>query len=430
MKRKIYLLSLTLLCSVFFVTGALGAEDVWTRAKLTGDWGGLRTDLGKHGIGIDLRQSQFLQDVTSGGVDSSHGGQYGAKLDTFVNIDGQKLFGSWEGFYISGHIETRHGQDVLSDAGPATVPNSSLLYPEAGDWSGTNVTSLFATQMLFDDKAAILAGKLGSMDLLQGLFPDGLVDYGLDGFMSANSMMSILSWGRWLTLSQYGVAGWTVKDEMPSTGFIVAGAENTANTGGSWNDSFGDGAGVMLFHRFSYKIDDKKGYVYVGGGGSTKDYPSTDPMDWTFLPGEGLETETHHPWGVAVYVYQVLWQAEKDDNKRRVQLFTGFSVTDDNPSFSDWDVFASLQAFGPFASRPKDRMGIAYHYYHFANDFVDLINDIPGENIQDNSWDTELYYNVELTPWLHMSPNFQYSQNANKDDDPAVILGARLVIDL
>ncbi len=401
-------------------------DSLWTRDKLTGDWGGLRTDLSKRGLDIELRLSQFYQEVTSGGVNSN--GEYGVKLDTWVNIDAQKLFGSWPGLYISAHIESRDGNDVLADTGSFVLPNAALMFPLPGNYDGTKVTGFMVTQMLFDNKAAVLAGKLQAFDLLQGFFPQQVVDYGLDGFMNANSVMSILSWGRWLTLSQYGAAGWTIKHGMPSSGFIVAGHDNTTTT---WdvNDSFSDGVGIMLFHRFVYNTE-KLGYVYVGAGGSTKDYVSTDPVDWTVHPGEGaVSTDEKKPWDVAVYLYQVLWQASGDKD-RRVQLFAGGSVGDDNPSFADWDIFASLQSFGLFESRPKDRIGLAGHYYHYADDFVALVGSIPGENLRDDSWSLEAFYNYEINPWLHVTPNFQYAQNEQSGDDPGVILGVRLVIDI
>ena len=403
-------------------------EGIWTRDKLTGDWGGLRTDLGKHGIGIDLRFSQFYQDVTSGGADSGNNGAYGVKLDSFVNIDAQKLFGSWEGLSVSMHVETRAGDDVLGDAGAFVLPNSSLLYPLPGDYSGTQVTGLFVNQALFDGKAAVLAGKLNSFDLLQGMFPN-ITDYGLDGFMNANSMMSIVSWGRWLTLSQYGVAGWTIEGGMPSTGFIVTGTENTSDTWSNVKSSFDSGPGILAFHRFLYEIDSKQGYVYVGGGGSTQSYDSTDPADWTIVPGRGAtSTGDGKAWGLAVYVSQNIWEDQKDD-KRFVNVFFGGSRADNNVSFSDWDVFANIQAFGLFDARPNDRMGFGAHYYHLADNFVDTASTLPGVNLRGNFWTTEVYYNFEINPWLHLTPNFQYAQNENTSDDPAVILGARLVVD-
>ena len=59
-----------------------------------------------------------------------------------------------------------------------------------------------------------------------------------------------------------------------------------------------------------------------------------------------------------------------------------------------------------------------------------LVGSIPGENLRDDSWSFEAYYNFQINPWLHLSPNFQYAQNEQTSDDPAVILGVRLVIDL
>ncbi len=412
------------------VTGDKLKQSVWKRDKLTGDWGGLRSDLTKHGLDIELRNSHFYQQVTSGGIDSSNADpEYGVKLDTFINIDAQKLFGSWEGLYISAHIESRDGNDVLADSGTFSLPNATMLFPEPGNYDGTNMTGLFATQMLNDGKAAVLAGKLNAFDLLEGFFPGGVVDYGIDGFMNANSIMSILTWGRWLTLSQYGVAGWTIAHDMPSSGFIVAGHDNVTTT---WDpsDSFSDGVGIMLFHRFVYEIGGLPGYLYVAPGGSTKKYNSLDPADWTVLPGEGpVDTKKKRPWSFATYLHQVFWQ-HKGDANRRAHAFAGISISDDNPSFADWGVFANVQAFGPFDARPHDRMGLAGHYYHYADDYVDLVSGIPGENLRDNSWTFEAFYNVQLTPWLHLTPNFQYAQNEQKSDDPAVIPGLRLVIDL
>ncbi len=54
------------------------AKDIWTRDKLFGDFGGLRTDLKDHGIDIGLRLSQYGQGVASGGVDKN--GEYGARM--------------------------------------------------------------------------------------------------------------------------------------------------------------------------------------------------------------------------------------------------------------------------------------------------------------------------------------------------------------
>ena len=44
--------------------------DFWSRPRLTGDWGGLRDELGKKGVVLDIDLLQTLQGVASGGLDT------------------------------------------------------------------------------------------------------------------------------------------------------------------------------------------------------------------------------------------------------------------------------------------------------------------------------------------------------------------------
>jgi carbohydrate-selective porin OprB len=50
-------------------------------------------------------------------------------------------------------------------------------------------------------------------------------------------------------------------------------------------------------------------------------------------------------------------------------------------------------------------------------------------SIARDRWGLELYYNFEINPWLHLTPDLQLVQNDDKDDDFAVIPGIRLVLD-
>jgi porin len=44
-------------------------------------------------------------------------------------------------------------------------------------------------------------------------------------------------------------------------------------------------------------------------------------------------------------------------------------------------------------------------------------------------WGVEMYYNFEVTPWFHVTPDLQVVQNENDGDDTAVIFGVRAVMD-
>jgi len=73
-------------------------------------------------------------------------------------------------------------------------------------------------------------------------------------------------------------------------------------------------------------------------------------------------------------------------------------------------------------------MGISAWYTGISADFDRLTSDL-GIRLRD-SWGCEIYYNFEINPWLHMSPDLQVIKNENIGDSVAVIPGIRLVIDL
>jgi len=77
-------------------------------------------------------------------------------------------------------------------------------------------------------------------------------------------------------------------------------------------------------------------------------------------------------------------------------------------------------------SRPADRMGIGMWYNGLSDNFTDLVE--PVADLRD-LWGVELYYNFEIEKWLHVTPDIQYIQNEWDDDDNALVLGTRVVVD-
>jgi len=415
------------LCAVLFTTNTW-AEDIWTRDKLTGDWGGGRTTLSDHGVDIDLRLSQYYQGVTSGGVDTNS--EYGGTMDYRFNFDWKKLFGAGDGFSINMHARTRFGNDIGADAGELTLPSTGLLMPLPGDYHGTDITGLTVNQMFSVGEkhiGLVTMGKLDILDAVTMFFPS--VGYGQEGFWNVNALVSALPWfGAVNGLSLYG--GWfaTINKEngLGQSAILVTGTQNQTTQWGSISDSFDDGAWIAGFHRFFYTLDDKQGYFMVFGGFSTREQASNDPHDHIFIPGQGIEnTDEEKPWDIALYLSQVLWQAEGDPNRKTTLLF-GATMGPDNPQFAQYNFYASVEAYGPNASRPDDRMGASGWYNAFSDQFTDLVS--PVADLRD-LWGFEFYYNFAINKWLHLTPNLQLIQNEWKDDDFAVIPGIRLIID-
>jgi porin len=312
-----------------------------------------------------------------------------------------------------------------------------MLYPLPGKYHDTDITGALIMQYLFDGRAALFGGKLHAVDLVTALFPH--VGYGQESFWNVSSLVSALPWFRFINLSMWGGGGWTIKDGQIQGGGFAYGQKNVSTDTSTTSESFSDGVGFAAFWRFFYKIGDKPGSVLLFAGGATKDYPSLERTSWGFIPGEGLvDDKSKKPWDVAAYLQQVFWQAENDD-KRYAQLFMGGTWGNDDPNFSHWNIFANIEAFGPMARRPNDRMGIAGYFNGITTDLKHLTSTV-GIGVRD-LWGFEAYYNFEITPWMHLTGDIQliengrghddirFIENGSRGDSIAVVPGVRLVID-
>jgi len=402
-------------------------ETVWTRDKLTGDWGESRTKLSAKGIDFDFRLSQYYQGVASGGVEQNSA--YGGTMDYRINLDAGKLFGA-QGLVFNLHARSRFGEDLTGSAGALTLENAGMLMPAPGNYHGTDITGLtvgYTFPFYQGHLANIMAGKLDVIDLVTGFFPN--VDYGQEGFMGVNSQVSALPWfGAVRGLALYG--GWflSINTEylIPESGFVLTGTQNEATSWGSISDSFDEGAWMAAFHRFLWKMDDKPGYLMFFAGYSTADQVSNDPHDFIHIPGQGIEsTDRKNPWDLAIYLYQEFWQAEGDPS-RKANFMIGGTMGPDNPQFAQWNFFANVEVFGLKESRPLDRLGAAVWWGGLSPQFKDLVS--PVADLR-NLWGLEFYYNFGINKWLHLSPNLQLIKNEQRGDDIAVIPGLRLVID-
>jgi porin len=401
-------------------TGGADSGNIWTRDKLTGDWGGWRTDLQKSGIDFDAKLTNYFQSVASGGANTKSA--YGGKLDYILKFDGQKL-GLSEGFFVTVHAESQFGQSILGDAGAFSLINTAMLYPKP-NYRGTAITGVLFEQAL-SENFALAAGKINVVDLWTMAYPH--VAGGTEGFMNTNMLAAALPWLRWVPLSVMGGGALFLTDDHQIEGGVIVFDTQNATTTSGFNDLFEHGTAYLGLWRFFFEVDGKPGSLLFAGGGSTRNYDSLDRSDWGFVPGVGLSNKKKNDcWTGAIYYDQIFWQAA-DNHKKNLRFFSGWSLSDGNPSFGKSGGFATIEGWGLIPCREKDRMGVGGFYNEISSDFKRLTAG-PIIDLRD-IWGVELYYNAELAPWMHVTGDVQLVKNINQNDETAVILGLRAVMD-
>ena len=101
----------------------------------------------------------------------------------------------------------------------------------------------------------------------------------------------------------------------------------------------------------------------------------------------------------------------------------GYADGDVNPL--EWTFALGLAGRGIIPERDNDTFGIG-SYYGLVSDNISGLT----ERLSDDYWGFEAYYNIEFTPWLHVTPNFQVTDPFLDAVDKAYVLGFRAKLDL
>ena len=133
--------------------------DLLSRPRLTGDWGGLRDELGNKGIVFDVDLLMTPQVVTSGG--RSTGGNFWGNVDYTLNVDTQKL-GLWPGGFFKISADTGFGSNAFQDAAQLSRSTPPPCCPHPNDRT-TALTNATLTQFL-SPKFGLTVGKINLLD--------------------------------------------------------------------------------------------------------------------------------------------------------------------------------------------------------------------------------------------------------------------------
>lgn len=390
------------------------------RLKLTGDWFGLRDKLAFYGITLDVSLTQFFQGVASGGKEQAF--EYGGKGDYYLNIDGHKL-GLWRGFSVTMHTETRYGNSVNDIDGMFSFGNLNLAVPQLNG-TVTAITSLKLTQAVTEN-FLIFGGKINALDEFNLNFTG---TNGIDRFMNS-AMVSNMITARTIPYSTYGLGFGIVSKDVMLFNFMVRDPDDHSTT---WDTPFEHGVLLTALGRLPVEPMGLPGHEVIGVSWSSRKYTELERGSLIVVPGQGIVApQKSGSWAVYYNFDQYLWVNPRNPNVG-LGVFGMTGISDGNPNPIRWNVTVGVGGNNPIALREADTFGVGYFHLGVSSDLKNLLSGpaaVGRQLAQRDEQGVELFYNITLTPWCHLTADLQIVQPSTKSLETTVLPGMRLKID-
>jgi len=392
--------------------GANHAGHWCERETLTNDWFGLGERLSSRGITAGLSLTQVYQLNLKGGL-STHrrAGRYAGSYDLELEFDLQKLLNlAGASIYISAEGSFSDGLD-----GSSVGSIFGLNADAAGDRS-IDLTQFYYEQALLGERLRIRVGKL---DLSGGFDCRGCpVAFDCNAFANdetAQFLNGALVNNPTIPFPDNGLG--IVAYLEPLDGFYLA-----AGVADAQADKRETGLNTT-FHDEDY-------FFSIFEMGIAPQIPSRngplqgtyrigfwyDPQDKDYLDGSGTKRDD-----VGLYLsfdQMIRRESDRADDDQGLGVFARYGLADEdvNEVKCFWSLGAQYKGLIP--SRDNDVLGLGAAQGSLS------------EAAGLSSWNEtvlESYYNIEITPWLHISPSVQYIANpsAGETKDDAVVVGFR-----
>lgn len=411
---------------VFGVPGT-DVSDFWHRTQLSGDWGGVRTDLARHGLFFDLYSTSAHQDVESGGLKT--GGAFIQNTQLSINIDTGRA-GLWSGGLFHVTLESRYGSSSPQESFSvgSTVPQyTGLAYPGPLFVHDVLPTKYFFLQSL-TPKFSLLLGRI---DVL------GMCDHTLFGnsykydFANLNFNKNPMALNFYNTTSLSAVGIWA-----PSQKLVVFGGVFDPN---SQADNFATKAfdRVNLYGAaiFSYKISGLPGQSWAQFNWTNKPKidlgtPFGQLSSGTNSQALGVLLGSNSVQGVPVnykadswltienfsqYLFvkdhptEIAHKLGSGQTLRGIGVFGRVGYAPQQTNTITRDASMALFAHGVFDSRKDDSFGAGFYYNGISSSLkLDVAQLTGSKNGLQNEKGSEIFYDFAITPAIRLIPSYQH----------------------
>ena len=394
-------------------------SDIWHRAKLTGDWFGLRTQMANHGIQLDVDNVHTVQSVSGGGLDSTT--RYLGNAEVVLKLDSRKM-GLWPGGFLLVRGEAPFGTGVnLATGALLPVNTRPILSSPARD---EMVLSHVVFTQFLSEKFAVALGKLDTSIGDGNEFAHGRGD---DKFMNLAFSLDPVA----LRTVPYSALGMglvflPIKDLVLS--FSAIDTEGiTTRTG--FDTLFKDGTTLSSEARLSVKPFGLTGHQLISFLWSNKDFTSLSQDPRTLIGnaviGTPLKKESGS-WGFMYNFDQYFFQ-DRNDPTQGIGVFGRFGISDGKANPVAQFYSFGFGGKGMIPTREQDRFGIGYYYLKVSGSLRDTFPPLPIKRIGlDHEQGVELFYNIAITPWLHVTPDLQFV-DAGRNKSPVLTAGGKSI---
>ena len=422
-------------------TNAWSDEPMFSSSSrwMTGDWGGLRTELLDKGYDFQFSYQSESAANLRGGYDHDHTARYTDQFNLGGAIDLEKVLG-WNDANLQLLITERSGRDITNDrlTDPRTGTIGSSVQENYGRGQTWRITTFAYQQKYFDNVLDIKVGRLpigSDFDSTGCVFQNNSMCGGLVGHASTvwyNSPVG--QWGGRIkvnfTPQIYGQVGAyeynpTLLDSNNGFKLNTSGREGTtyvAEVG--WTPSLGAAGMAGKYMVGGYWNNATANDVLKDGNGNFKQVSgqSADQLD--------------ERYGMYAYARQQITTVN-GDAKRGLSLFAHYSQYDKRSSTLDWQAQVGAIYAGPFDARPQDSLAIGFSALHVnpalsrnqslhnTVNALDNYSDPAFQPVQHAEYAAEIHYDFKLTPWLMVRPNIQYlgSPGGVYEVDDAIVVG-------
>jgi hypothetical protein len=415
---------------VFGIPGTV-VGDFWERTQITGDWGGVRTQLARHGVFFDVYTTSTYQNVTSGGLET--GEAFWNNTQISLNIDTGRA-GLWPGGLIHVTAQARNGDSAANTFTLGTyVPHHYGLLLPGPEMSDSIYLSDYYLVQAVNKRLFLIGGVISGLFLPdQTLFGD-TYRYSFTNFNFNKNPFFANFYG---PTALAGLFVWA-----PSKAFVLEGGVLDPDTTADFANRPFEHTNLYLQAMFNYQIGGLPGQFSLAGNWTNKPKldlaspfegitPQQIGNDLAFLQGNTNVPFTPPPptltlnyrdesWfaigNFSQYLYvkdapeTMLPKLKSGQPLRGVGLFGRFGYAPDETNPVARHASIALHAHGLLNARPHDTVGIGFYHNGTSDDLKKTVSKTTNGafRLRDENG-LEVFYSLALTPAIRIIPSYQY----------------------